>query len=239
MGVSRSYQREHQRRAWDAKAAAAATKKPVCEHRSVSTLPLLGACAAHHCQGPMIQGQLPWENTQCASGCCNVTPASAAADSPRIRTPPSPSQPEWARAPEAAASLTPSCLSEEQMPSGNLHAEAGPNPKLNPGSCANKEEKGKFLPAASGAADYTSTINLMYAASPEYLNTQRIIPKLRRRTLCNFVGIALLLPFVLGFCLYIFFFLGIVFSTCYHWWGFCFAFFFFLVWLFSLFFTMF
>ena len=39
------------------------------------------------------------------------------------------------------------------MPSGNLHAEAGANPKLNPGSCANKEEKGKFLRAASEAAD--------------------------------------------------------------------------------------
>ena len=45
------------------------------------------------------------------------------------------------------------CLSKEQTPSGDLHAEAGPNPKLNPRSCVNKEEKGKFLPAASGAAD--------------------------------------------------------------------------------------
>ena len=45
-------------------------------------------------------------------------------------------------------------LSElEQMPSGDLHAEAGPNPKLNPRSCANKEEIGKSLPAASGTAD--------------------------------------------------------------------------------------
>ena len=41
----------------------------------------------------------------------------------------------------------------QKTPSGDLHAEAGPNPKLNPRSCANKEEKGKFLPAASGAAD--------------------------------------------------------------------------------------
>ena len=36
---------------------------------------------------------------------------------------------------------------------GDLHAEAGPNPKLNPRSCANKEDKWKSLPAASGAAD--------------------------------------------------------------------------------------
>ena len=39
------------------------------------------------------------------------------------------------------------------MPSGDLHAEAELNTKLNPRSCAKKEENGKFLPAASGAAD--------------------------------------------------------------------------------------
>ena len=33
-GARHSYQRGHQRRAWDAKAAVAATKKPVCKHRS-------------------------------------------------------------------------------------------------------------------------------------------------------------------------------------------------------------
>ena len=79
-------------------------------------------------------------------------PASAVAGSPCIRTPPSP-QPEWARAPKSAASLTPSSLSEEQAPSGDLHAEASPNTKLNPGSYVNKEQKGKCLPAASGAVD--------------------------------------------------------------------------------------
>ena len=90
MGASRGYQRGSQRRAGDVKAAAAATKKPVCEHRSLSTPPLPGAGAARHCQGPGIQGQIPWENAQHASGCCNVTPASAAAGSPRLlRTPPS------------------------------------------------------------------------------------------------------------------------------------------------------
>ena len=151
-GESRGYQCGHQRRAWDAKTAAAATKKPVCKHRSLSTPPLLGACAACHYQGPMIQGQLPRENAQHASGWCKVTMASATTGSPHIRTPPSP-WPEWARASEAAVPLTPILSGREEMPSGDLHAEAGPNPKLNPRSCANKEEKGKFLPAASGAAD--------------------------------------------------------------------------------------
>ena len=35
---------------------------------------------------------------------------------------------------------------------GNLHAEVGPKSMVNPTSCANKEEKGKSLRAASGAA---------------------------------------------------------------------------------------
>ena len=86
-GASRGYQRRHQRQAWDAKAAAAATKKPVCEHRSLSTPPLPEACAARHCQGPVIQGQLSRENTQHAWGCYNVTAASATAGSPRILYP--------------------------------------------------------------------------------------------------------------------------------------------------------
>ena len=96
MGASQGYQRRPQRRAWDAKAAAAATKKPVCKHRLLSIPPLLGACAARHCQAPVIQGQLTRENTRRASGWCNVMPASAATGSPRKHTPPSPglSEPE-------------------------------------------------------------------------------------------------------------------------------------------------
>ena len=41
----------------------------------------------------------------------------------------------------------------QKTPSGDLHTEAGPNPKLNPRSYMNKEEKGKFLPAASETVD--------------------------------------------------------------------------------------
>ena len=39
------------------------------------------------------------------------------------------------------------------MPEGDLHAEVGPKPKLNLRSCVNKEEKEKFVHAASGAVD--------------------------------------------------------------------------------------
>ena len=71
---------------------------------------------------------------------------------PAFCTPPSP--PAWvSQIPQSAAPLTPFGLGSEEMPSGDLHTEAGPNPKLNPRSCVNKEEKGKFLPAASGATD--------------------------------------------------------------------------------------
>ena len=87
MGASRGYQRGPQRRAWDAKGAAAATKKSVCKHRALSTPPLPGACAACHCQGPVIQGQLPRENARCTSSWCNVTSASAATGSPCILYP--------------------------------------------------------------------------------------------------------------------------------------------------------
>ena len=96
MCVNHGYQHRPQRRGWDAKAASAATKQPVCKHRSLSTPTLLGACAGRHCQGPMIQGKQPQENAWHASGCCNVTPGSATASSPKIRTLPSPglSEPE-------------------------------------------------------------------------------------------------------------------------------------------------
>ena len=87
MGTSHGYQHRTQRRAWNTKAATAATKKTVCKHRSLSTLALLEACIARRCQGPVIQGQLPQENTRRASGCCNIMPASATAGSPRILYP--------------------------------------------------------------------------------------------------------------------------------------------------------
>ena len=91
--VSCGYQRRPQRRAWDAKAAAAATKKPVCKHRSLSAPLLPGACATCHCQGPVIQRHLPREKTQRTSGCCNVMLASATTGSPHIPYPSFP--PAW------------------------------------------------------------------------------------------------------------------------------------------------
>ena len=59
----------------------------MCKHRSLSTTPPPGASASCHCQDPVIQGQLPKENTWHTSGWCNVTLASAATGSPRTPYP--------------------------------------------------------------------------------------------------------------------------------------------------------
>ena len=112
MGTSHSYQRGPHRWEWDAKAVAAATKEPVCKHSSLSTPPLPGACAARHCQDPVIQGQLPRENTRHAAGCCNVTLASAATGSPHTLCPSLP--PAWvSQSPQISCSFNP-VLSERR-----------------------------------------------------------------------------------------------------------------------------
>ena len=53
----------------------------------------------HHCQGPVIQGQLSQENTLHTSGCCNVMLASAPAGSSRIQY----------------LSLSPACVSQSPL----------------------------------------------------------------------------------------------------------------------------
>ena len=82
--------------AWDTNAAAAATKKPVCEPRSLSTPPLPGAGAARHGQGPVSQGQRPRGERPARLTLLQCHDASAAAGSLPIRTAPSPrlSEPE-------------------------------------------------------------------------------------------------------------------------------------------------
>ena len=69
------------------------------------------------------------------------------------------------------------------MPEGSLHAETGPKSKLNPRSCANKEENGKSLLAASEAVDKIPATGAVNPASVEYLNRQRLFPQLRWWTL--------------------------------------------------------
>ena len=140
-----------QRQAWNAEATAAVTKKPVCKHRSLSTLPLLGACAARHCQDPVIQGQLPQRThgapqavaTSCWPLSLQACPASV----------PLPPQAWMSQSPLSSCYFNP-ILSGRGTDALRWPTRRGrANPKLNPRSCTNKEEKGKFLPAASGASD--------------------------------------------------------------------------------------
>ena len=149
--MSRGYQCGTQRRAWDAKAAAAATKKPVCKHSSFSTPPLPGACAALHGQAPVIQGQLSRENARRASGCCNVTTPLTPQARPASSVPLPP--PAWvSQSPRSSCSFNPILYGQGTDALRRPTRRGGANPKLSPGSCANKEEKGKSHPAASGAA---------------------------------------------------------------------------------------
>ena len=151
-GVSCGYQRGPQRRAWDAKASAAATKKPVYEHRTLSTPPLPGACAAHHRQGPVIQEQLPQENTRCASGCCHVMQASAPAGSPGILTLPSP--PAWvSKSCGISCSFNP-VLSEQRTDALRWPTcRGGSKSKAEPWELYKQRREREISPAASEGAD--------------------------------------------------------------------------------------
>ena len=70
------------------------------------------------------------------------------------RTPPSLPPAAWvSQSPLICCCFNPILSGWEEMPEENLHAKMGLKPKLKPRSCANKEEKGKFLHKASGATD--------------------------------------------------------------------------------------
>ena len=85
MGTSRSYQLGNQRRAWNSKAASAATKKPVCKHRSLSTPPIPRSLGNLPLPGSWDVGTTaPGEHTVCF-GCCNIMPASVTKGSCHIQ----------------------------------------------------------------------------------------------------------------------------------------------------------
>ena len=83
MGVSRGYQLGPQRRAWDANAAAAATKNPVCKHRSLSTPPW-SLCSPPLPGSRDLETTTPGEHTAClrrlqrqaSLWCCRLAPHS-------------------------------------------------------------------------------------------------------------------------------------------------------------------
>ena len=215
IGASHGYQRGPQRRAWDAKAAAAATKKPVCEHRSLSTPPLPGACAARHRQGPVIQGQLPQENTRCASGCCNVMPASATAGLPRTPYPSLP--PAWvSQSPWISCSFNPILSGWWTDARGWPTCRGRAKSKAEPQELWEQRREREISPSSLRSSGLNLHNQLDVPASLEYLNRQQIIPKLRWWTFgaTVYLGFAVCDWLVSDFYVS----LSIVFSTCYHWW---------------------
>ena len=100
---------------------------------------------------PWSRDNFPGRTNGVPPGCCNVSLASASAGSPHI---PYPSlSPAWVSHNPLISNSFNLLLSGWRTDARGWHAEVGPNPKLNPKSCANKEEKGKFLHAASGTVD--------------------------------------------------------------------------------------
>ena len=182
MGVSCSYQHGCQRWAWNAKAAAAATKKPVCKHRSLSKPPIPGDCAACHCQGPMNQGQLPLENTRGASDCCNVMPASANAGSPRILYPSLP--PDW-----VSQSPLNSCYFKLVLSRWGTEAlrlptcRCGAKSKPEPQELREQRREREISPSSLRSSGLNLHNQHDVPASLKFLSRQRIIPKLRWWTL--------------------------------------------------------
>ena len=153
-GLSHGYQLRRQRQAGNAKAAA--TKNSVRKHRSLPTPPR--EPVQHRTAKVMIsRDNFPGRThgmLQVAAMSCRPLPPQAhpAFQLWLLYTSLSPT---WVtkRALISCCFNPPSCLGGEQTPEGDLHTEAGPKPKLNPRSWANKEEKGKSLFAASGATD--------------------------------------------------------------------------------------
>ena len=182
---------------------------------SLSTPSLPGAYAAHHFHGPGIQGQLPRENTWHAPGCCNVTPASAAASSPHI---PYPSLPpaSVSQSPLISHSFNPLLSGGRTDARGQATCRCGAKSKAEPQElCEQRRERGISLCSLR-----SSRLNLhnqldvpCNCGMPEW---QLINPKLRQWTLGATVdlGFAVCDWLLSAFSVY----LSIDFSASYHWW---------------------
>ena len=100
-----------------------------------------------HCQGPVIQGQLPQEDTQHASGWCNAMPASAATGSPCI--PYTSLSKAWvSQRHRIAAPLTPSCLSEKHNALRRPTHRSGAKSKAEPWELCEQRRERKISPSS-------------------------------------------------------------------------------------------
>ena len=145
-------------------------------------LPAPGACAAHHCQGPMIQGQLPHENTWHTTGCCNVTPASVAIGSPRIPYPSLP--PAWvSQSPLITCSFNPLLSGWRRVARGQPTCKGRAKSKAEPQELCKQRREKEISPSSLRSSGLNLHNQLDVPASVEYLNRQPITPKLRQWTL--------------------------------------------------------
>ena len=65
------------------------------------------------------------------------------------------------------------------MPSGDLHTEAGPNPKLKPGELYEQRREREISPSSLRSSGLKLHKQVDVPESVEYLNRQRIIPNSR------------------------------------------------------------
>ena len=173
-GVSRGYQRRPQRRAWDAKAADATTKKPVCKPRSLSTPPLLGACAARHCQRPVIRDNFPGTTHGVpqagATSCCPLPPQ--ASPHPYTSLPP-----DWvSQSPRSSCPFNPA-LSEGRIDALKWPTRrGGSKSKAEPRELYEQRRKREISSSSLRSSGLKLHKQLDVPASVGYLNRQQIIP---------------------------------------------------------------
>ena len=206
--MSHGYQCGQQRQAWNIKALPAATKKPVWKHKSISTPPLSGACAACHCQGPVMDN-FPGR-TQCTSGCCNVTLASATRGLPCI-TYSSLSLAWVSQIPLISCYFNPVLSEQRKEALRQPTSRGGAKSKAEPQElCKQRREREiSHSNIRSSGSNLHNELDLPCTCGiPELLffPFSLFVSVYMYASLCDAVCIALLFPFVPGFSLSIFFF---------------------------------
>ena len=155
-GTSHGYQLGPQRWAWNSNAAAEVAKNPVFKHRSLPAPASQGLCS------PPLPGSRDPETTSLGEHMARLRLLQRHSRLCHHRLAPHsnynyhthPSHLAWvSKRPLISCCLKPVLSGREQKPERNLHAEVGLKPKPKPRSCVNKEEKGKFLRADSGAVN--------------------------------------------------------------------------------------
>ena len=150
----------------------------MCEHRSLSTPPLPVACAARHCQAPVIRGQLPRENARRASGCCNVTTPLTPQARPASSVPLPP--PAWvSQSPRSSGSFNPVLSGRGTDALRRPTRRGGSKSKAEPQELCEQRRERETSPSSLRSSGLKLHHQLDVPASVEYLNRPGIIPNSR------------------------------------------------------------